>query len=173
MRLRFRPAQIPALEKRYVYARVETDLMALCPEIRRRGHLTKEQLQLLAYWKSPRSAGQVEKNSESFVKEITGLALSASDERSRIEPLTLLDGVSWPTASVILHMFHRDGYPILDVRALWSASVKAPSVHGFALWSDYVAFTRSIAERASVSMRVLDRALWQYSKENQETLRAV
>ena len=173
MRLRFPISRIAALHGRYVYPRTESELMQLTPLIRRQGYLTKEQLQRLAHWKSPRSAGKVEANTEGFVREITGLALTASDERTRIEPLTLLDGVSWPTASVILHLFHLDKYPLLDVRALWSVSAKPSSAHNFALWEKYVAFTRGIAERALVDMRVLDRALWQYSRENQGKLSEV
>ncbi|MBI4851367.1 MAG: hypothetical protein HY819_06015 [Acidobacteria bacterium] len=41
--------------------------------------------------------------------------------------------------------------------------------YSFSFWWDYVLFCREIAERNSISMRVLDRALWQYSKDNQAT----
>lgn len=34
----------------------------------------------------------------------TRVALSTPSERLRIEVLTLLDGVGWPTASVLLHL---------------------------------------------------------------------
>ena len=99
--------------------------------------------------------------------EITSFALAAQCERSRIESLTLLDGVGWPMASVILHVFHADPYPILDYRALWSVSLPVPAPYSFAFWQRYVAFCRDIATTAGVDMRALDRALWQYSKENQ------
>jgi len=36
-----------------------------------------------------------------------------------------------------------------------------------ARWSDYTLFCRKLAEDAGVTIRELDRALWQYSKENQ------
>jgi hypothetical protein len=58
-------------------------------------------------------------------------------------------------------------YPILDVRALWSLGFSRPPAYTFGFWSEYVAFTRSEARRLGVSMRELDRALWQYSKERQ------
>ena len=47
------------------------------------------------------------------VEDITRIALSTNSERLRIESLTLLDGVSWPSASVLLHFGHKDPYPIL------------------------------------------------------------
>lgn len=82
--------------------------------------------------------------------------------------LTLLSGVQWPTASVILHFCAAEPYPILDFRALWSLSEDVPpSGYTFPFWWSYCEATRCLAAKARVSMRVLDRALWQYSKENQ------
>jgi hypothetical protein len=80
--------------------------------------------------------------------------------------------VSYPTASVILHFFHRDVYPILDFRALWSMGFDQPPQYTFEFWWEYVEATRNLLARAhrtlpSLSMRELDRALWQYSKERQ------
>ncbi|MEX0779804.1 MAG: hypothetical protein WD491_10830 [Balneolales bacterium] len=142
-------------------------MIDLRKDVQQAGFLTKEQLKLLALWKSPRSAGHIEKNREAYIKEITMFSLSATDERSIIETLTLLDGVGWPTASVILHLFHKDPYPILDFRALWSVEAKLPSSYAFSFWWDYVRICRAMALRNGVDMRTLDRALWQYSKENQ------
>ena len=121
----------------------------------------------MGQWKSPRSAGQVRANSDRFVTEISGFALSAKNERSRIESLNTLSGVSWPTSSVILHFFHTDAYPILDFRALWSLGTTAPSHYVFDFWWSYVEYTRDLANRAGLDMRTLDKALWQYSKERQ------
>jgi hypothetical protein len=79
----------------------------------------------------------------------------------------LLDGVSWPTASVILHFCHPEPYPVLDYRALWAVGVDAPSAYTFELWWGYVQICREIARETGMDMRELDRALWQYAKENQ------
>ena len=131
--------------------------------------MTKGQLQTLCKWKSPRSAGNMLRNSTSYVKEITGYSLRSGDERTRIETLTLLDGVGWPTASAILHFYHADNYPILDFRALWSIGVDTPpSVYKYDFWQDYTDCCREISKRHKVSMRLLDKALWQYSKDNQQ-----
>lgn len=164
-KLRCRIAELEGLASRYEYD--TTDLAVYAPEIKSRGYLTKADLKAVADWKSPRSAGHVAKNDDGFVREITRTALSAKNERTRIEVLTLLDGVQWPTASVILHFFHRGMYPIVDFRALWSISLEVPNQYTFGFWWDYVCYCRDLARTSHMSMRALDMALWQYSKENQ------
>jgi hypothetical protein len=120
------------------------------------------------HWKTPRSQHKVASNSAEFIEAVTGTALSTGSEQLRIEVLTLLNGVSWSTASVILHFCHREPYPILDVRALWSLSVDAGKVtYNYELWWKYTQVYRELAKSTRLSMRELDRALWQYSKENQ------
>jgi hypothetical protein len=118
----------------------------------------------------PRSAGHVEDNPEEYVKEITEFAFRATTERARIKVLTSLDGVRWPTASVILHFCHRAAYPIMDFRALWSVSLPVPAQYSFTFWWPYVQFCRELSKRTGLDMGTLDRALWQYSKENQNEL---
>jgi hypothetical protein len=167
MHLRFPEADIGRWANKYSYPRKESELLALRDDIQSHGFLTKTQLALLAQWKSPRSAPRIKTNSEEFVQEITSFALNAKDERSRIESLTLLDGVLWPTASVVLHIFHKEPYPILDFRAIWSVQADQPQFYSFPFWWQYVNFCRDLAERNDIEMRVLDRALWQYSKANQ------
>ena len=89
----------------------------------------------------------------------------ARELQARIESLTILDGVGWPTASCIFHFFHRDDYPILDVRALESLSVEMAKPITFEFWWRYVEYCRKLAQKAGTDMRTLDRALWQWSKE--------
>lgn len=166
-KLRFNAARIEEIATRYEYSISEDELVKFRPEVQARGCLSKPELEKIAYWKTPRSSGHVRSNSADYVREITALALNARGERVRIEVLTLLDGVSWPTASVILHFCHSDPYPIIDFRALWSVKLDAPSRYGFELWWCYTEFCRDLAKKNGVDMRTLDRALWQYSKENQ------
>jgi hypothetical protein len=102
----------------------------------------------------------VASNSADYIKAVTQTALTTSNERLRSEVLLLLNGVRWPTASVILHFCHRDPYPILDYRVLWSLGVSANDVvYNFDLWWAYTQFCRNLAEEANVSMRELDRVL--------------
>ena len=165
--LQLRFDEIENIASRYDCPDEEIRLIDLKGAIAERGFLTKDDLRQVAKWKSPRSAGHVEKNQPAFLEEITLFTFGADNERSRIEVLTLLDGVSWPTASVILHLFHRDKYPILDFRALWSASSDVPAQYDFPFWWSYVEFCRDVADKLRVDMRTLDRAMWQHSKENQ------
>ena len=168
MKLRFPESEIVALAEGYSYARDENELLSLCESVKELGYLKKPQLQLLANWKSPRSAGRIDNNDDQFVEDITGFALNTSSERARIEALTIIDGVGWPTASVILHLFHKEPYPILDFRALWSVDVEVrPSQYKFDLWLRYTTYCRVLAENNGVSMRTVDHALWEYSKKNQ------
>ena len=166
-KLRFSPDEIPHYASEYTF-KVEDELMQATKEAGKRGHLTLAELLKICRWKSPRSAGHVKRNTEAYVDEITRFALNTENERARIESLTLLDGVSWPTASVILHLGHSSPYPILDFRALWTLSVEVPSSYNFSFWWHYVEFCRALAQRYDVDMRTLDRALWQYSKERQK-----
>jgi hypothetical protein len=55
---------------------------------------------------------------------------------------------------------------VLDVRALWSLGVEAPPAYTFEFWCEYVEACRALARGCRVPMRTLDRALWQYSREN-------
>jgi hypothetical protein len=167
-KLRLPKGALPALVGRYEYS--PGNLFDLKPKIDQQGFLTKEDLWAVARWKSPRSAGHTKKNADDYVREISGIALSSKNERTRIEILCLLNGVQWPSASVILHFFHKDPYPILDFRALYSLSIDEPPTYTFAFWWQYVEFCRSLARRSKLTMRDLDRALWQYSKENQEAV---
>jgi len=107
MKIRFPESEIEMWASKYDYPREETDLMNLCANIRKAGYISKNELHLIAKWKSPRSAGHIEKNSEDYIKEITGWSFSATEERSKVEILTLLNGVKWPSASVILHLFNK------------------------------------------------------------------
>ncbi len=165
-KLRFSPANIVHWASRYTFpGDDEIELLGL--RIRSRGYLRRNEFLQLCHWKSPRTQPRCEENKAQFIASVTRVALSEKDEDLRIKVLTLLRGVSWPTASVILHFGSRQKYPILDFRALWSVGVHVPPVYRFELWWQYVGFTRNLARDHGVSMRTLDRALWQYSKENQ------
>ena len=166
--LRFEAEQILTWAEHYTDddTRIEE---VIAPAVQRRGYLTRSDLRKICYWKSPRTRRRIDKNDEAFIQVVTQVARTTPNERLRISSLTLLDGISWPTASVILHFCHPEPYPVLDFRALWSLSVDVPKQYDFAFWWAYTGFCRNLANHVEVSMRVLDRALWQYAKENQST----
>jgi hypothetical protein len=165
--LRFDKSMIQYWAARYDYPgdeEVETTATAH----RGRGYLTKEEFLALCKWKTARSQPKCARNPSNLICEVTGIALSSKHEALRIGVLQVLDGVGWPTASVILHFWHTDPYPILDFRALWSLGVdKPPAYYTFDFWWEYAKFCRELAKKCGVSMRTLDRALWQYSAKNQ------
>ena len=136
------------------------------PRVRQLGHLELKDLKTLVKWKSKRRYALVKENCDSDVRHITKCAFLVNDERARIDILTCMRGVAYPIASAILHLFHKDQYPILDARAMWSVK-EEDSYYSFSLWSDYVHFCRNIAHCNQVDMRTLDKALWQFSNENQ------
>ena len=164
-RLRFQPDSIAYWAGRYK-AEDDRTVEHIGRTTRSRGYYERDGFLQVCEWKTSRARSRRAANTAEDVHEITRLALSARNERLRIEALNLLDGVSWPTASVLLHLAHRDPYPILDVRALWSLGVDAPSYYDFSFWWAYVGTCRALALSARVNMRTLDRSLWQYSKEN-------
>jgi hypothetical protein len=166
-RLRFAPARIHHWATRFTASDDDAVPLAIGRRMRRLGFLTRPDFLRLCEWKSPRSRRQAERNERGFIRAVTATALSTPNERLRIEVLTLLRGVDWPTASVILHFGHRASYPILDVRALWSAGIAKPPRYHFDFWWDFTRFCRRLAQQHSCTMRTLDRALWQYSKERQ------
>jgi hypothetical protein len=163
--LQFPATEIPALAQRFGYPGDETQLYDLRAGITERCFLTLEELKIVCRWKTARSQSRVAKNTAFDVEAITKVCFSTENERLRIGSLLLLEGVQYPTASVILHFFHPDPYPILDVRALEALGISKPPVYDFGFWFQYVAFTRQLAIDNGVDMRTLDKALWQWSKE--------
>ncbi len=139
------------------------------PEARARGYLRRGEFLKICRWKTPRSRRLCEQNSGAFVRKVTRAALSTRDEELKIRTLLLLSGVGPPTASVILHFCDRGRYPILDVRVLWSLGIAKLPAFTFPFWMRYVEFLRGLADRTGHDMRTVDRALWQFSKENQQS----
>jgi len=133
-------------------------------------YLNRENFLKLALWKSSRPKKHYENtiNSDERIKKITSLAIDSDDEYFKIMVLQLLPGVSWPVASTILHFAEPDKYIIMDFRTIWSLGLDQPQQYTFEFWETYLKQTRSIANDYGVGLRTLDKALWQYSKENQK-----
>lgn len=167
LKLRFDPKLIRRYAARFDATVDRVVELEIGQRSRANGIVSRADFLALCNWKTPRTRPRCESNPEDFVLAVTRAALTTPSERLRIEVLTLLDGVNWPTASVILHFCHADPYPILDWRALWSVGIERPIAYEFGLWSAYTTCCRSLARRCRVSMRDLDRALWQYSAEHE------
>jgi len=143
----------------------ETARLAVGAAARARGHYTREEFIEVCAWKTVRSRPKVGANPGAAIVDATGRALAASDEATRIAALLELDGVGVPTASTLLYFAYPDEYPILDIRALDSLGVKPRSTYPVSFWLEYLEACRDLARQAGVTLRTLDKALWQYSKE--------
>jgi hypothetical protein len=161
-RLQFDPARIADLARGYDYGG-DDRVAEIGAAARARGWFTRSELLEICHWKSPRSGPLVAMNTSIEVETATRRALRGSDDDGRIGPLLALKGVSWPTASVLLHFAHRDRYPILDVRALEALGVSRTH-YSLRFWTSYVDATRRLADQYQTDMRTFDRALWQWSK---------
>jgi len=157
------------------YPAVEDDLVEneVGRRVKSQGFMTKNDFLTVTHWKSPRARKHCEANSEEYVRAVTRTALITPNEEFRIRSLTCLCGVDWPTASAILHLTHTDPYPLMDWRAMWTLGVYdqyMDSVFGpttfQAWWWPYTLYCRKLAQECRLSMRTVDRALWQYCKEN-------
>jgi len=171
---RFPLEQIQSLARRYVggntdQVREEKIIGTISPRVRSAGFYTRPDFLELCFWKTPRTQPRCQRNDDAFIEEVTRIALGTQNERLRIEGLTLLSGVSWPTASVLLHFGHRDPYPILDFRALESLEIPMPPEYTFEFWWEYVLVCRELSRKHDADMRTIDRALWQFSLENKKT----
>ena len=166
-RLRIPDAELRQWAERYAYPGEEQITDRLAPTVRDRGYLVRDEFLELCRWKTPRSQPRCARNSEEYVREVTRIALATTNEELKIRVLLLLTGVGWPTASVILHFCDQSRYPILDFRALWSVGLRRAPVYAFPFWCQYTGFVREISARTGLTMRTIDRALWQYSKERQ------
>ena len=162
--LQFPASQIEALAGRFPHFD-ETRLLAVGGAARKRGHYTREEFVQVCAGKTVRSRSRVASNPEAAVIETTRRALAAADEPSRMGALLELEGVGVPTASTLLYATFPSEYPILDVRALESLGVKPRSQYPVAFWLEYLQACRELARRNRVSLRTLDKALWQHSKE--------
>jgi hypothetical protein len=163
VRVEFDPAEITALAARFPEGD-ESSVAALGAAAALRGYYTRGEFLALCEWKSPRSRPLVAENPRSAVTRCTRRALSAAAERDRIEALLGLRGVGFPTASVLLHFADPAAYPILDVRAVESLG-ETRSAYTIPFWLDYLATCRALAREHGVSLRTLDKALWQHSRE--------
>lgn len=70
-------------------------------------------------------------------------------------------------ASAILHFAFPNKYPILDTRVLWSLGWEQPKYYTFDFWQKYCNEIKGISEKVGENIRTIDKALWEYSKENQ------
>ncbi|MFN8105734.1 MAG: hypothetical protein U0U69_14855 [Acidimicrobiia bacterium] len=133
------------------------------PRIRADGHATKADLDDVCRWRAQRASGFVARNDPAEVVEITRLAFAPGvTDRVRLKLLTLLDGISERTASILLAMWGPDRYAAWDESGA-GVLVAAGRVGDASLpvnWTAYLDAVRSLADGAAMSLRDAERALF-------------
>jgi thermostable 8-oxoguanine DNA glycosylase len=134
----------------------------------RDGQRTKENLKKIFYWKHESSrfyASRLEpafdSNSQTDVERALALVHEAQTGCEAVAALLELKGVQVPTASAILANIYPERFTVIDRLALRALGVNNPEIAFYLLYNDEC---RRLAERHSVLMRSLDRALWQWGK---------
>lgn len=164
-RLRFPRRDLLRWTQAYDYKARESKLVdQIRPLVLSQGYLTRAQFLRICRWKSPRTQPLCRRNLSRKIETITRASFACADETLKMDLLRLLDGVDWPTASTILHFGDHGQYPILDYRALWSLGYERPPRYTMEFWLSYLAYTRELASRCDMTVRDVDKALWQYSK---------
>jgi hypothetical protein len=130
-----------------------------------RGYYTRDEFIAICLWKTRRVGRRLEQNTSEAVESATRTALSTGDERERMAALLALPGVSWGRASTLLHLARPDDFPILDRRAVHALGQPWPAGVSFRFWWHFVEAWRDLRIRSGLSGREFDRALWQWSSE--------
>jgi hypothetical protein len=161
--LQFEPSHIEPLAVRYP---VEDDHSALDAGVRiAKGDYTRANLEIIFRWKTGgRGVSRLDRNTALEIEEALRLATAAQTERTAVAVLCGLFGVNVPVASAVLTAINPERYTIIDFRALESLGVTDYNAT-IDFYLSYLGGCRVLAERHSVSLRTLDRALWQWSKE--------
>lgn len=130
-------------------------------------YLNKPDFIELCNWKSRRPKKYFESNDAELIRFTTKYSFSINNDETRIKELMKLKGVSWPVASAILHFAFPDKYSILDFRAIWSLGWEKPTAYNFLYWESYCNKILEISTKVDLPIRTIDKALWEYSKQNQ------
>ena len=162
-RLQFTPEQIKPLAARYEYGG-DADALKAGQRIAR-GDFSRANLEMIFRWKTGgRGISRLSRNSESEICDALELAVNAKTERAALAVLCGLTGIDVPVASAVLTAIDPERYTVLDYRALESLGVEL-SWYTYEFYLTYLDECRKLAGQNSVSLRNLDRALWQWSKE--------
>jgi hypothetical protein len=136
----------------------------------RRGHYTRDEFLVVVRWKSQRVVPLAEGNTSHAIESHTRAALAAADELTRVAELVSLQGVGVPVASALLHFTDPEKFPILDFRALASlGDLRRRTTYTNESWVSYLQRCQALADEIGVSVRDLDKALWQASKDGDQS----
>jgi hypothetical protein len=162
IRLQFLACDIRALAERY---EDEDEKMLEAGKNIVGGRYTRENLKTIFLWKTNgRGQSRLVRNTDAEIEDALRLADNAKTERAAIGVLCGLDGVGVPVASAIMTAVKPEVFTVIDFRALESLDVTSYTM-GVDLYLAYLQACRKLSSQNQVSLRVLDRALWQWSNE--------
>lgn len=161
--LQFDPAEIQTLAACFSFAD-DTEARAAGKRIADGEH-TLANLMTIVAWKSARSTGRAARNAETDVADALRLAVTAKTERAAIAVLIGLRGVDVSVASAIMAAVDPERFTIIDYRALEALGVKQRPSPTVEFYLEYLAHCRQLAPKRRGGLRELDRAMWQWSKD--------
>jgi len=130
-----------------------------------RGDYSRANLEAMFRWKAGgRGISRLRRNSDAEISDALRIGTSAQSERAAVSVLCGFSGLEIPLASAILTAIDPERYTIIDFRVLESLGVRR-SWHTIDSYLAYQQQCRALARENGVSLRELDRALWQWSKE--------
>lgn len=165
-RLKFNPTRIPKLVNDY---NPSDDLTALkAGKAIRSGAYTLRDVEEIFRWKTKgRGISRLCSNTEAEIRDALTLATAAKTERAAMSVLRGLQGVDTPVASAFLMAIDPKRYTVIDFRALEALGYEGGD-RSVNLYLNYLNTCRELAKKHKVSLRDLDRALWQWSREQEQ-----
>ena len=127
------------------------------------GDCSRVHLQTIYKWKAnDRGKSRLDRNSDAQIEDALWLAVLAKEPRSGVAVLMGLYGVNTPVASAIATVIYPSRYTIIDFRALQALGSSDPD-RSIPFYLEYLRFCTGLADEWGMSLRSLDRALWQWS----------
>lgn len=161
--LQFQASEINKYADAYVF-NDDANAMAAGEKIRD-GQFTRENLREIFEWKTGgRGRSRLAQNNNQEIADALHSATDAKTDRVAIAVLLGLRGVHIPVASAILTAIFPERFTIIDFRALEALGIRKSSIT-LEFYLQYLNECRQLAHQNTVSLRTLDRALWQWSKE--------
>jgi hypothetical protein len=137
----------------------------------RNGDLSVSHFRSIVKWKTNGwGLTRLDRNTDGEVRDALRLAIDARCPRSSIAVLVGLHGVDVPVASAIMAMVKPDVHTVIDFRAL-EALGYAGNYRSIPFYLYYRAYCVNLAREWGMTVRNLDRSLWQWSSEESKQRR--
>ena len=150
------------------------ELITKLSHVKKQGYFNKPEFLVMCSWKSPRPRHLYQSNSGAEIRRVSIKVFAAECEKQKVELLTSLKGVGVPTAAAILTLTAPQDYGVIDIRVWqllyqYGAVATRPSGVGFSTenWLEFLERLRYWARKFNVTVRDVERALFEHHKEHQ------